>query len=235
MKKVLVGRAKPRPAALSRGERDLRKGMGELSNHRPDLALRSFREAVELCSPKALAELAERHYWLAVAQLRLDQPELALKNLSLSKRYAPSGVGARAWKKRVNAYGMPRRSSPELDDFYAFFSIQTCLFLEGCHGRRFASEGQKDLVTRLVAMAWQNVKCSGRLLGLCAAERLRLFRAWPDVFPAFALGGYSSTARSASSSCHDAVVIEFRTCEKANLRGRSNAEGRRGTQRKEEE
>lgn len=234
MQKVLVDAAKSSRAAPGNGERELRRGLAELAGHRPDLALKSLREAVELCPPRALAELAERHYWLAVAQLRLDQPELALKSLSLSKRCSAGGMGARAWRKRVNAYGMPRRSSPELDDFYAFFSIQTCIFLDGCRGRRFASEGQKDLVTRLVAMAWQNVKCSGRLAGLCAAERIRLFRAWPDVFPAFALGGYASASRRQSSACSDAIVLEFRACkdEKA---GGNDSRGRGGRRRDAEE
>ena len=55
------------------GERDLRKGLRELSAHRPDRALRLFRSSVETCPASRPAELERRLYWLAVALLELGQ------------------------------------------------------------------------------------------------------------------------------------------------------------------
>lgn len=167
------------------GKRAFQKGIRELVRHRPDLALRYLRSAVEACPVSESAMLESCLYWLGVALLRLDRPELALKSLGQARKLNRGGVAARAYAQRVNGYGMPKRTSPDLDDFYAFFSIQSCLFLSSRPGQRFVSEGEKDTVTRLIAMAWQSVKRSIPLSERSIKEKLRLFRDWPRVFPSF--------------------------------------------------
>ena len=189
------------------GGRDLRKGLRELSAHRPDRALRLFRSAVEACPATRPAELEKRLYWLAVALLQLDQVELALKSLASAQKLRPRGLSRRAYVLRVNDYGMPRRASPELDDFYAFYSIQVCGFLSRKRGGRFSSEEEKDAVTRLVALAWQGLRKGGKLAGLGAGEKLDLFRAQRNVFPDFIVGeGRRASVASASFS----ITVDFR-------------------------
>lgn len=189
------------------GERDLRKGMRELSAHRPDRALRLFRSSVEVCPAARPAELEKRLYWLAVALLQLDQVELALKSLASAQKLRPRGLARSAYMVRVNDYGMPRRASPELDDFYAFYSIQVCGFLARKRGGRFSSEEEKDAVTRLVALAWQGLKKGGKLSGLGAGEKISLFRAQGNVFPDFILdAGRRASVGGASFS----ITVDFR-------------------------
>lgn len=189
------------------GERDLRMGMRELQAHRPDRALRLFRSSVESCPASRPAELERRLYWLAIALLQLDQVELALKSLASAQKLRPRGVARRAYVLRVNDYGMPRRASSELDDFYAFYSIQVCGFLARKRGGRFSSEEEKDAVTRLVASAWQGLKKGGKLAGLGAGEKIDLFRAQRNVFPAFVMDGRRQGSMSGGSF---AIAVDFR-------------------------
>lgn len=166
------------------GARALRAGLRELETHRPDRAVRSLRAAVDACPAARAAELSLRLYWLAVALLRLDQPEIALKSLASAQKLRPRGLARDAYLARVNCYGMPKRKSPELDDFYAFYSIHTCRFLSEREGGRFGSEAEKDLVTRLIGSAWLELKRSRRLLDLGPGARLELMKRWPVAFPA---------------------------------------------------
>lgn len=167
-----------------RGARELRAGLRELEGHRPDRAVRSLRAAVEACPASRASELEKRLYWLAVALLRLDQPEIALKSLASAQKLRPRGRARKAYLVRVNCYGMPRRKSAELDDFYAFYSIHVCRFLAARVGGRFGSEAEKDLVTKLVTSAWLELKRSGRLAGIGPGGRLELMKRWSVAFPA---------------------------------------------------
>jgi len=70
-------------------ERDFRMGRRALANHRPDLALRGFRAAAGACPATRPGELSAYLYWLAVALMRLDRPELALKSLASAQKLRP--------------------------------------------------------------------------------------------------------------------------------------------------
>jgi hypothetical protein len=164
---------------------DFRRGQRELQEHRPDLAVRSLRKAAEACPASRPGELSERLYWLALALFRLDRPELALKGLASAQKLRPRGIARAAYAHRVNEYGMLRRQSPELDDFYAFYSIHSCAYLGRKRNARFDSSSEKDNVVRLIGDSWRTVSRSGRLAGLGPAEKLALFREWPIAFPSF--------------------------------------------------
>jgi hypothetical protein len=185
------------------GRRELERGLRELRRHRPDLALGPLRRATESCPAVRPAELSRRLYWLALALLQLGRPELAMKSLASAQKLRPRGYARLVYKRRVNEYGMPRRGSAELDDFYAFYSIKVCSFLGRRPGHRFASESEKDSVTRIVATAWQALRKSGRLEGRGPAERLSIFRDWPAHLPDF-LAPHGLGARSG------AIQVDFR-------------------------
>lgn len=178
--------------------------MGE---HRPDLALRPLRAATDSCPAREPGVLAERLYWLAVALLRLGRSELAIKSLASAQKLRPRGLPRRAYELRANPYGMPRRASPELDDFYAFYSIQLCRYLGMRPGRRFADHAEKDAITRIVAQSWNDLRGPGRLEGLDAGGKLRLFTAWKVPFPAM-MGGSTQAPRAAA--CAEPVAVDFR-------------------------
>jgi hypothetical protein len=168
-------------------EQDFRRGKRALASHRPDLALRSFRAAADACPATRAGELSTYLYWLAVALLRLDRPELALKSLASAQKLRPRSHARSAYLHRINDYGMCRRERPELDDFYAFYSLQACVYLGRKPSGRFDSNAEKDAVTRLIGDAWKALSSSGALAGLSAARKLALFKARPLAFPFFNL------------------------------------------------
>jgi hypothetical protein len=192
------------------GARDFRSGLRALAGHRPDLALRHIRSAVDSCPATRPAQLSQRLYWLGVALLRLDRPELAMKSLASAQKLRPRGFARKSYERRINDYGMPRRSSVELDDFYAFYSIQTCGFLNRKPERRFSSDQEKDAVTRLVAAAWKGIKASGRLAGLGVADKLELFRRYEGVFPDFMVGGKATVAAKTVNCACEPIKVDFR-------------------------
>jgi hypothetical protein len=168
-------------------EVDFRAGMRSLAEHRPDLALHSLRAAADACPATMPSELCRDLYWLALALLRLDRPELAVKSLASAQKLRPRGFARRLYLRRVNDYGMCRRSSVELDDFYAFYSLHACAFLKRKPKGRFDSNAEKDVVTRLIGDAWRNLLRSGKLAGLSSAKKLTLFKSWTIAFPLFSL------------------------------------------------
>jgi len=82
---------------------------------------------------------------------------------------------------------MCRRARPELDDFYAFYSVKACSYLGSKKLGRFDSNSEKDMVTRLIGDAWRIMSRSGKLVGLSAAGKMKLFKSWPVAFPFFDL------------------------------------------------
>lgn len=167
------------------GSRDAERGKRELARHRPDLALRSLKTAADSCPASRSGELSELLYWLAVALLRLDRPELAIKSLASAQKLRQRGVARAAYRARVNQYGMIKRASPELDDFYAFYSIHVAAYLYRREASRFESASEKDEVVRMIGGAWLKLSRSGRLCGRSPAEKLSLFREWPVGLPTF--------------------------------------------------
>jgi tetratricopeptide (TPR) repeat protein len=170
-------------------EVDFRRGRRELSLHRPDQAVRSLRKAVDQCPAARAGELSRKLYWLALALFRLDRPELAIRSLASAQKLRPRGIARSAYTVRVNDYGMCRRESRELDDFYAFYSLQACAYLGSKEQRRFDTSAEKDAVTRLIGDAWRSLSCSGKLAGLGTAAKLELFKSRVIAYPFFGMSG----------------------------------------------
>ena len=169
-------------------QQDIRRGLRQLSAHRPDQAVRSFRVSVDGCPATRPSELSRNLYWLAIALLQLDRPELAVRSLASAQKLRPRGFARSSYISRVNAYGMCRRSTPELDDFYAFYSIKASMYLGAKKKKCFDSNTEKDAITRLIGDAWHSLSSSNKLLGLIAAQKLTVFKTWPISFPFFGLG-----------------------------------------------
>jgi hypothetical protein len=202
-----------------RGDVDIqlayRKGRRELARHRPDRALALLRAAVADCPAQEKGLLATRLYWLAVALLRLDRGELALKSLASAQKLRPRGHARDVYEERANSYGMIKKASPELDDFYAFYAIQACRYLGTRPGGRFAATAEKDVVTKLIATAWVALKKSRKLEGKATSERLEAFNAWRVDFPApFSVSSppvpASKPLATAAASCREPLVVDFR-------------------------
>jgi SEC-C motif len=162
-------------------------GKRALANRRPDLALRHFRAVADACPASRPGDLSRYLYWLAVALLRLDKPEIALKSLASAQKLRPKSLARRAYLHRINEYGMCRRSSPELDDFYAYYSLQACAYLSRKERARFESNAEKDAVTRLIAEAWRAITRSEALVGRSSSRKLDFFKANILDFPFLSL------------------------------------------------
>lgn len=168
-------------------DREFRRGLRALAYRRPDLAMRNFRQAADSCPAARAGELASYLYWLAVALLRLGRPELALKSLASAQKLRPKGHARSVYLHRTNEYGMCKRERPELDDFYAFYSVQAGAYLGQKPGGRFDSNAEKDAITRLIGDAWKLLSRSGVMQGLSSADKLALFRLRRISFPFFPL------------------------------------------------
>ena len=163
----------------------LNKGLRNLAGHRPDLALDNLRLAVDAIPPSCGDELSRALYWLSVALLRLDKKDLALKSLSSAQKLRRRGFARRFYLHNVNEYGMPRQPTPELDDFYAFMSIQLAAYLVRRPLRRFASQIERETALKIIADAWKALTSSLAFRESDCGEKLQLFKRTRPVFPLF--------------------------------------------------
>jgi len=173
----------------------LRRGMRELSNHRPDQAIASLRQAVDSIPPSCSDELSQALYWLSGALLRLDERPLAIKSLASAQKLRRRGYARRLYLRSVNEYGMPRQADSALDDFYAFTNLQIAYYLARKSKSRFDSFQEKDAVLRLILDAWKQLSASDRFSGLDACEKLDIFRKTKILYPSFGLSSPRSAPR----------------------------------------
>jgi tetratricopeptide (TPR) repeat protein len=196
---------------LDAQERAYRIGRRELARHRPDRALAPLRAATADCPADLRGKLATRLFWLAVALSRLDRIELALKSLASAQKLRPRGLIRKTYENRANAYGMIRRTSPELDDFYAFYSIQICRYLAKSPGQRFGTATEKDVITHQIAETWAEIRKTGRLAEMSQGSKLELFESimvrYPSLFGSFR---QSEDNLGGASSCKELVRVDFK-------------------------
>jgi len=172
----------------------LRRGLKELSRHRPDLAIETLRLAVDAIPPACGEELSSALYWLSIALLRLDRRELAIKSLSSAQKLRPRGHARSIYLRSINGYGMPKQPTPELDDFYAFTSIQMSAYLLRKPRRRFDSFQERDIVLKLILDAWKSLRSNGAFDGMGCCEKLDYYRRVRPNFPSF---GFDTNQRGA--------------------------------------
>jgi hypothetical protein len=165
----------------------LNKGLRELIRHRPDKALEPIRSAVEAIPPSRSAELARALYWLSVALFRLDKRDLAVKSLASSQKLRGKGFARKLYLRNINQYGMPKRSTRELDDFYAFSSLQMAHYLVKRPNNRFESFMEQEIVSITILQSWETLSASLRLDDISCAEKLDLFKHTKISFPRMSL------------------------------------------------
>ncbi len=187
---------------------EFRRGKRDLARHRPDLAMMHFRAVVESTPVEDTRAFVEAMYWLAVSFFRLDKPELAIKTLASAQRIRRRGVVRDAYLAWVNGYGMIRRGKSELDDFYAYSSLQIGSYLGKKRMKRFDSMEEKDIVMRIVTDAWKRLCASGMLEGKSCSEKLGLFKSRKPIFPSFRQGARGSGARMLAGEFGTAACLE---------------------------
>jgi hypothetical protein len=148
-------------------------------------AVRHFRKAVDTCPVERRGELSRYLYWLGIALQRLGKPELALKSVSSSRRLVRRGFSRKLYSRMANGYGMLKRRTSELDDLFAFRSIQIAKYLERKPSRCFSSEIEKAAVEKLVGETWSSVKGKELLEGRSTGQKIELFNGIAIRYPAF--------------------------------------------------
>ncbi|GAB1457862.1 hypothetical protein MASR2M48_31700 [Spirochaetota bacterium] len=127
--------------------------------------------------------MARRLYWLSLALRRIGKDGLALKALSSAQRLAPRGYARSMYQRLANAYGMPRSSCTEHDDYRAFCSIHIRRYLERVPYRSFSSQEESDQVLTILADAWLRLGFASTLAEADCNERLKQFREARISFP----------------------------------------------------
>ena len=89
---------------------------------------------------------------------------------------------------------MPKQPTPELDDFYAFTSIQMSAYLLRKPRRRFDSFQERDIVLKLILDAWKSLRSNGAFDGMGCCEKLDYYRRVRPNFPSF---GFDANQRGA--------------------------------------
>jgi tetratricopeptide (TPR) repeat protein len=188
----------------------LRKGLHELAHHRPAQALAFLRKSVELIPPSCESELSKALYWLSIALLRLDQRDLAVKSLANAQKLRRQSYARKFYVRNVNEYGMIRRPTKELDDLYAFVSIQLSSYLLKRQNHRFGSEAEHSAVLKLILEAWKRLKENNEFRNLECGEKLYLFRKLKIDFPSF--NAYSAGLRYGAPRALQATLDNIQTC-----------------------
>lgn len=171
----------------------LRKGLHELAQHKPSQALAFLRQSVEQTPPSCEQELSKALYWLSIALLQMDQRDLAVKSLANAQKLRRQSYARKFYVHHVNEYGMVKRPTRELDDLYAFTSIQLSSYLVKRPSHRFGSEAEHSAVLKLILEAWKQLSRSDEFASLECGEKLQLFKKLKIEFPVY--GSYSQNLR----------------------------------------
>lgn len=188
----------------------LRKGLHELAHHRPARALEYLRMSVELTPPSCENELSKALYWLSIALLRLDQRDLAVKSLANAQKMRRQSYARKLYLRNVNEYGMIRRPTKELDDLYAFVSIQLSSYLVRRPNHRFGSEAEHSAVLKLILEAWKQLKEHHMFQTLECGEKLYLFRKLKIDFPSFPT--FTASRQHGESCSIPSTLYNIKSC-----------------------
>lgn len=111
----------------------------------------------------------------------------------------------------MNGYGMPKRRTAELDDFYAFYSIQACRYFQTRSTDRFHDCYEKNFFTGLIAQAWNDLRSRKGFYSLSIQGKVTLFNIYPIehlmVLKTNRSNGPSIFANYSAAICKRAICI----------------------------
>lgn len=169
---------------MSRWDRELRRGKRELMHHNPEAALKAFESALNLCPVDDPRHLSKVFYYLAFTLLRLGKKNAALRSFTAAARLRKRSCYSGKMLHRLgNDYGMVRQSSPELDDWRAFYSIHLARYLRSKNTQRIITSAEGDMIRDLIFDCWKSLTSRRLLKDRTADEKLSLFRSVEIVFP----------------------------------------------------
>jgi hypothetical protein len=164
-----------------------KRGLGSLSRHRPEEAVKALQTALEECPPSQSHDLYKICLYLGVALQRVGFPQSAIKSWISCQRLNKRGPTRKMLSRYTNCYGMERQDSSLADDWQAFSSIQTLRYLLGKNKRAFSTLAEQDMIQDLIRDSWVTMSRSAGFAKLSGCEKLEAFRAVRIVFPTVVL------------------------------------------------
>jgi tetratricopeptide (TPR) repeat protein len=148
-------------------------------------ALSHFRVSVEVCRVQDKKLLSQYLYWLGLALYKIGKPELALKSYVSAQRLRRRGYIRKTYLRISNGYGMLKRSSIFLDDYYAFSSIQVSRYLEKTYNSSFQHDLEKMTVMTIINEAWEKLFRANILYNVAIRDKIKLFKEFDIAFPSY--------------------------------------------------
>ncbi|HUV07266.1 MAG TPA: hypothetical protein VMX75_06020 [Spirochaetia bacterium] len=164
-------------------ELETRKGVKNLSRHKPEAALKCFYAALRDCPVSQTRELSRILFYLGITLKRLGCLDGAIKSWLGSQRLTKDYYSLKMIKRFANFYGMERQRSEALDDWRAFYSIHMVRYLNGKRTKRFCCKAERDMIKDLIGDSWKSLKMRGILKDKSPEEKKRVFRGVRIVFP----------------------------------------------------
>jgi len=187
---------------MNQCRRQLERGKRALSRHNPEAAVKALESALKLCPVEDRKELSQVFYYLGLTLLRLGKPNGAVRSFRAAARLRKRRCYSRQMLSRFgNDYGMARQSSPDMDDWKAFYSIHLQRYLRSKKNRPIASCAEGDMIRDLIFDYWKILVDRRLLANKSPQEKLELFRAIEIIFPFYL---------ELSTSEENVIAVDFR-------------------------
>jgi len=158
-----------------------------LKRHKPHKALHLLTNALKECPSEKCSLTARILFYLGIALKRTGHLASALHLWISAYHFKKNRFILKLINRYANGYGMLKQPTPELDDKYAFFSIQINRYLSRKQRRYFSTAAERDVIIELINDFWKMINAKGLLKGKGIAEKRELFTKVTIPFPYFYL------------------------------------------------
>ncbi|MCF7927723.1 MAG: tetratricopeptide repeat protein [Spirochaetales bacterium] len=158
-------------------------GLDALEDGKTEEALELFRAASRTCPEHLSREVSRILYYTGLALQKLGSVGRAVRSWISAERYHHFPFIAEMLEKYTNDYGMVRQSTPELDDWVAFYSIQLKRYMALKPSGKIGTFAEQDMVRELILDAWQTICESNELELMGTIEKLEYFQSYSIIFP----------------------------------------------------
>ncbi len=168
---------------MERWELQFYWGCYYLSKRKMQRSIKAFREAAEQCPASRPEMLSRILYFLGISLERVGQSSLAIQSWINARRLVHRGLIVKSYPRWINEYGMRRTNCSELDDYYAFATIQVSRYLNGRNNRCFYTRAEQEMVLKIIQDTWKLLEKSKILLSLSIDKKIELFKRARLDFP----------------------------------------------------
>ncbi len=168
---------------MERWELQFQWGCYYLSKHKIQRSIKAFRQAADHCPASKPEMLSRILYFLGISLERSGQSSLAIQSWINARRLVHRGFIVKSYPRWINEYGMRRTNNSEVDDYYAFATIQVSRYLSNRTSHCFYSREEQDMVVNVIQDTWKLLEKSKILLSLSVDKKIELFKRARLDFP----------------------------------------------------